>query len=117
MLGQTMFYGRGAGKLPTAGAVVSDLVDIASHPFDAKTAPTWTDAEAADLQPAGAEKLSVCLIYEGDLSVAPTQGCLHVVTTDTHTAILSPAMTADELDAYIQTKPARPVACYRVLSQ
>ncbi|MBQ7397209.1 MAG: homoserine dehydrogenase, partial [Clostridia bacterium] len=117
MLGQTLFYGRGAGKLPTAGAVVSDLVDIASHPFDAKTAPTWTDAKAADLLPAGAEKLPVCLIYEGDLSVAPTQGCLRVVATDTHTALLLPAMTADELDAHIQAKPARPVACYRVLPQ
>lgn len=46
MLGQTLFYGRGAGKLPTAGAVVSDLVDIASHPFDAATALRWTDAPA-----------------------------------------------------------------------
>jgi len=26
-----MFFGRGAGKLPTAGAVVSDIVDIAKH--------------------------------------------------------------------------------------
>jgi len=29
MLGDTMFYGRGAGKLPTAGAVVADIVDLA----------------------------------------------------------------------------------------
>lgn len=29
MLGDTMFYGAGAGKLPTASAVVSDIVDIA----------------------------------------------------------------------------------------
>ena len=26
-----MFYGRGAGKLPTAGAVVSDIVDVSKH--------------------------------------------------------------------------------------
>ncbi|MCL2399445.1 MAG: homoserine dehydrogenase [Defluviitaleaceae bacterium] len=26
-----MFYGRGAGKFPTAGAVVTDIVDIAKH--------------------------------------------------------------------------------------
>ncbi len=31
MLGDTMFYGRGAGKLPTASAVVSDVVDAAKH--------------------------------------------------------------------------------------
>ncbi|MBR2934994.1 MAG: homoserine dehydrogenase [Oscillospiraceae bacterium] len=33
-VGDTMFYGRGAGKLPTASAVVGDIVDIAK---DVKT--------------------------------------------------------------------------------
>ncbi|MGL4344526.1 MAG: homoserine dehydrogenase [Cellulosilyticaceae bacterium] len=32
MVGDVMFYGRGAGKLPTASAVVSDIVDAARHP-------------------------------------------------------------------------------------
>ena len=27
MLGDVMFYGKGAGKLPTASAVVSDIVE------------------------------------------------------------------------------------------
>lgn len=31
MLGDVMFYGRGAGKLPTASAVVSDVIDCARH--------------------------------------------------------------------------------------
>lgn len=31
MLGDSMYYGRGAGKLPTASAVVSDIVDCARH--------------------------------------------------------------------------------------
>ncbi len=31
MLGNTMYYGAGAGKLPTASAVVSDVVDCARH--------------------------------------------------------------------------------------
>ena len=30
-IGDVMFYGRGAGKLPTASAVVADVMDIASH--------------------------------------------------------------------------------------
>lgn len=30
-LGDTMYYGRGAGKLPTASAVVGDVVDCARH--------------------------------------------------------------------------------------
>lgn len=31
VLGEAMFYGQGAGKLPTASAVVADIVDIAKH--------------------------------------------------------------------------------------
>lgn len=31
MVGDVMFYGKGAGKLPTASAVVADLIDAARH--------------------------------------------------------------------------------------
>ncbi|WP_343210407.1 homoserine dehydrogenase [Anaerolentibacter hominis] len=31
VLGDAMFYGRGAGKLPTASAVVADVIDAAKH--------------------------------------------------------------------------------------
>ena len=31
MVGDVMFYGKGAGKLPTASAVVADIVDAAKH--------------------------------------------------------------------------------------
>jgi len=31
-LGDAMFYGRGAGKLPTASAVVADIIDIVKNP-------------------------------------------------------------------------------------
>ena len=31
VLGDVMFYGSGAGKLPTASAVVADVVDAAKH--------------------------------------------------------------------------------------
>lgn len=30
-IGDVLFYGRGAGKLPTASAVVADIIDIANH--------------------------------------------------------------------------------------
>lgn len=30
-LGDAMFYGRGAGKLPTASAVVADVIDVVKH--------------------------------------------------------------------------------------
>ena len=44
VLGDAMFYGSGAGKLPTASAVVADVVDIARHLH--KTIMTnWTNEQ------------------------------------------------------------------------
>ncbi len=43
MLGDSMYYGRGAGKLPTASAVVSDVVDCARH--QGKTVMCFWDEE------------------------------------------------------------------------
>lgn len=39
-----MFYGRGAGKMPTASAVVADVLDCAKH-LDARKYLSWDDAE------------------------------------------------------------------------
>ncbi len=49
MVGEVMFYGPGAGKLPTASAVVADIVDIIAKRDTAVTAVGWTAAEDADL--------------------------------------------------------------------
>ena len=48
MLGDSMYYGRGAGKLPTASAVVSDVIDCARH--IGKVIMCFWDAEEARLQ-------------------------------------------------------------------
>ncbi len=47
MLGDSMYYGRGAGKLPTASAVVSDVIDCARHL--GKVIMCFWDAEEAQL--------------------------------------------------------------------
>ncbi|MBQ3114890.1 MAG: homoserine dehydrogenase [Clostridia bacterium] len=39
--GDVMFYGKGAGKLPTASAVVADVIDIVKH--KGYGAPFWED--------------------------------------------------------------------------
>lgn len=46
-LGETMYYGKGAGKLPTASAVVSDVIDCAKHP--GKNIFCFWDAEKLQL--------------------------------------------------------------------
>lgn len=47
MLGDSMFYGSGAGKLPTASAVVGDIVDMVKH-MDTHIMLNW-DAEPVKL--------------------------------------------------------------------
>ena len=43
-IGDVMFYGRGAGKLPTASAVVADVIDAAKHIHINKFI-TWKEAK------------------------------------------------------------------------
>ena len=50
MLDKVLFYGKGAGKLPTASAVVADIMDIVEK-MDAVQVPTifWQNATADDI--------------------------------------------------------------------
>jgi len=112
MLGQTLFYGRGAGKLPTAGAVVSDLVDIASHPFDEKTALRWTDAPA-DVLASSAGIGGVCLIYSEGAPLPKIEMCTKghaVILPDVKALVVHDGEKVEEI---IARSEARPVACYR----
>ncbi len=47
MLGDSMYYGRGAGKLPTASAVVADVVECARN--QGRFLPCFWDAKDAEL--------------------------------------------------------------------
>lgn len=46
-LGNTMYYGAGAGKLPTASAVVADMIECGRNPGN--TLPCYWDAEELEL--------------------------------------------------------------------
>ena len=52
MTDSVMFFGRGAGKLPTAGAVVSDIVDIAKN-LDRHIPHPWSREAMPVADPAG----------------------------------------------------------------
>lgn len=51
MLGDSMYYGRGAGKLPTASAVVSDVIDCARHK-EREIMCFWDEEDAVLADPA-----------------------------------------------------------------
>ena len=64
MLGDSMYYGRGAGKLPTASAVVGDVVDCARN--QGKTLPCLWDAEEAVLSDIGEVERSFFIRVKAD---------------------------------------------------
>lgn len=55
MLGDAMFYGSGAGKLPTASAVVGDVVDAAKN-MGRTVMPVWTNEKISLTDKADTEK-------------------------------------------------------------
>ena len=51
-VGDVVFYGRGAGKLPTASAVVADVIDCVKH-LKARKYLSWVDSDNSSVIPAG----------------------------------------------------------------
>lgn len=82
MLGDSMYYGRGAGKLATASAVVADVIDCARH-IGKKITCFW-DAENVDL--AGIEGASrrffVRVAAEKEREAIHTFGSMSVIEAD-----------------------------------
>ena len=63
--GDVVFYGKGAGKLPTASAVVADVIDCVKH-FKARKYLFWEDAKENYVAPYEDVAESVFLRVRGD---------------------------------------------------
>ena len=96
-LGDVMFYGRGAGSLPTASAVVSDIIDIVKHK-NKHILLGWTQGEPGYLKDSDEQKFQYYLRLKGDCNtyrgigqVVSLEGC-----TDEF-AVFTPEMSGKEL--------------------
>ena len=83
-LGRVMFYGSGAGKLPTANAVVSDIVEIANGNL-ARNIPFGWGAEKQSLLPFEDEKFRYFVRFTGSYdekigAIRAALGTVQVVT-------------------------------------
>ncbi len=68
-IGDVMFYGQGAGSLPTASAVVSDIIDAVKH--QGKNIPIgWTEGEDGYLKDAKEQSFRYYLRLRGDKGFA-----------------------------------------------
>ncbi len=86
MVGEVMFYGPGAGKLPTASAVVSDMMDVMEHTPAGIHAPVWTDVvqgEEADFSAYTCASLLVFHAEGANMSrLGDLFGRLHALRTE-----------------------------------
>ncbi|MBQ7338078.1 MAG: homoserine dehydrogenase [Clostridia bacterium] len=117
MLGQTMFYGRGAGKLPTAGAVVSDMTDIATHPYDSAIAQHWVDGSVIELSDPALEISDYMVCCEGMATkLAEALGAAHFVGCSEcgYSAMIVKNTTRKALDAALTSARAC-ATIYRVV--
>ncbi len=93
MLDKVLFYGKGAGKLPTASAVVADIMDIIEK-ADSPSAPviSWVDASENDIADGESYLCRRCIIIHGEYTTAHAS-IERTERVGDMTAILSKPMT------------------------
>ncbi|MBQ9802980.1 MAG: homoserine dehydrogenase [Clostridia bacterium] len=101
MVGEVMFYGAGAGKLPTASAVVADIIDIVAHMGqDGVRAPKFTVAAEQDYADFGAYTCRSCFSFWQEDGAAEkitaVFGDVKTVTVGNRIALIADAMTEKE---------------------
>lgn len=67
--GDVVFYGKGAGKLPTASAVVADIVDCVKH-ISARKYLYWEDCNGENVQPYEESISAMYVRAYGDIKTA-----------------------------------------------
>ena len=96
-IGDVMFYGRGAGKLPTASAVVADVIDEVKH-LHARKYLFWEPGEEGYVLPFGENKSRVMLRFtcaDADAAMQQAAALFGEVTR------VSPADEAADMVAFV----------------
>lgn len=102
-LGDVMFYGRGAGKLPTANAVVSDIIDAVKHKHT-HIIIQWNEYDEERQSSGENHKFSYYVRLRGEI---PTDVCgcekftLDSAEFEGEFAIITPEMTGAEIDGLL----------------
>jgi len=111
MVGEVMFYGPGAGKLPTASAVVADIIDIMSNKTDDTKTINWTDAKATDIADFNSYSSKRVFVFNGKSLV---EG-IKTVSDNGFSATLTDEMTEKEVNDIKAKLGTSLLAVYRTL--
>ena len=106
MVGEVMFYGPGAGKLPTASAVVADIVDVIAKRATEATPLGWVTADDSDVADFADFACRRMIITKNE-----TEGAVEI---DGTYAYISESMTERDADA-LMAADSSIAAIYRAL--
>lgn len=109
--GDVVFYGKGAGKLPTASAVVADIIDCCKH-LKTRKYLFWADGTSENILPYNKSESSVYLRLSAEdtaLGLNKVQelfGGVEEITVDNQNAgefaVATPVLTMEKLDENIK---------------
>jgi len=123
--GDVVFYGKGAGKLPTASAVMADVIDAAKGSEGAKTM-FWTDTGCDETVPHGEIEHRFYLRLAGEeaamaaASIEGVQVLYRERQPENEVAVITPVISYDALDAWkkqLAEKGVETIAAIRVLDR
>lgn len=104
-LGDVMFYGRGAGKLPTANAVVADVVDAIKHK-GVNIIIKWKEYQEENQSEGKLQKYPYYVRFSGN-RVSHLADCKIVAFDEedykNEFAVITAPLTDDELDSFIKS--------------
>ena len=104
-LGDVMFYGRGAGKLPTANAVVADVVDAIKHK-GVNIIIKWKEYQEENQSEGKLQKYPYYVRFSGN-RVSNLADCKIVAFDEedykNEFAVITAPLTDDELDSFIKS--------------
>lgn len=121
--GDVMYYGRGAGRYPTAGAVISDVIAALNGSWRCEAKRVWHDAPAGMVIPFADTR---CRMYIR-LSEVPRTDALEAAglllgeleipagTPDGKTEFITPLLTQSEIDRILPALPGKRESALRLL--
>jgi len=113
-IGDVMFYGPGAGKLPTASAVVADIIDCAKH-FHARKYIDWAEGGSGVLTDPRAliSRWYVRMPVGGERDFGQVEPLFYHGANPAETACLTPPMSQIEIEPKLEA--ANAICAFRVL--
>ncbi len=112
MVGEVMFYGPGAGKLPTASAVVADIIDVIAHMESEFKDIVWEEALEADVSDFASFECKRVFITSAPIDLPNLS---KQVTAEGSYAYMTEALSESAVSELVSANKASVISVFRAL--